>query len=119
MNKVNLAQKFRLFQDYWNPKIVGELNDSYVKLVKFKGEFVWHHHETEDELFLVVKGRLLIKLQDQDIFLEEGEFVIIPRGIEHLPIAEEEAHVLLLEPKTTLNTGNIRDEKTVADLERI
>ncbi len=119
MNKVNLAQKFSLFQDYWNPKIVGELNDSYVKLVKFKGEFVWHHHETEDELFLVVKGRLLIKLQDQDIFLEEGEFVIIPRGIEHLPIAEEEAHVLLLEPKTTLNTGNIRDEKTVADLERI
>jgi mannose-6-phosphate isomerase-like protein (cupin superfamily) len=119
MNKVNLVQKFSLFQDYWSPKIVGELNDSYVKLVKFKGEFVWHHHETEDELFLVVKGSLLIKLRDQDIFLDEGEFVIIPRGVEHLPIAEEEAHVLLLEPKTILNTGNVRDEKTIADLERI
>ena len=119
MNKVNLVQKFSLFQDYWSPKIVGELNDSYIKLVKFKGEFVWHHHETEDELFLVLKGSLLIKLRDRDISLEEGEFVIIPKGIEHLPIADEEAHVLLLEPKTTLNTGNISNERTVADLERI
>ncbi len=119
MNKVNLVQKFSLFHDYWNPKIVGELNDSYVKLVKLKGEFAWHHHETEDELFLVVKGSLLIKLRDQNIFLDEGEFVIIPRGVEHLPIAEEEAHVLLLEPKTTLNTGNIGNERTVVDLERI
>ena len=119
MNKVNLAQKFSMFQDYWSPKIVGELNDSYVKLVKLKGEFVWHHHDTEDELFLVIKGRLLIKLRDRDIYLEEGEFVIIPRGIEHLPIAEEEAQVLLLEPKTTLNTGNIGNERTVVDLERI
>jgi len=119
IEKVNLAQKFGLFQDYWSPKIAGELNDSYIKLGKLKGEFVWHHHEAEDELFLVVKGRLLIKLRDQDIFLEEGEFVIIPRGIEHLPIAEEEAHVLLLEPKSTLNTGNVRDERTLEDLERI
>ena len=119
MDKVNLVQKFSLFQDYWSPKIVGELNDSYVKLVKFKGEFVWHHHETEDELFLVVKGSLLIKLRDRDIFLEEGEFVVIPKGVEHLPIADEEAYVLLLEPKTTLNTGNIGNERTVADLERI
>ena len=119
MEKVNLAQKFSLFQEYWSPKIAGEINDSYIKLGKLKGEFVWHHHEAEDELFLVVKGRLLIKLRDQDIFLEEGEFVIIPRGVEHLPIAEEEAHVLLLEPKSTLNTGNIRNERTVADLERI
>ena len=119
MNKVNLVQKFSLFHDYWNPKIVGELNDSYVKLVKLKGEFAWHHHETEDELFLVVKGSLLIKLRDQNIFLDEGEFVIIPRGVEHLPIAEEEAHVLLLEPKTTLNTGNIGNERTVVDLECI
>ena len=119
MDKVNLAQKFSLFQEYWSPKIAGELNDSHVKLVKLKGEFVWHQHDTEDELFLVVKGKLLIKLRDQDIFLEEGEFVIIPRGVEHLPIAEEEAHVLLLEPKTTLNTGSIRNERTVADLERI
>src|SRR5438067_3337919 len=119
MNRVNLAEKFRQFNEHWSPKIVGEINDSYVKLVKVKGEFVWHHHETEDELFLVVKGSLLIKLRDRDIFLEEGEFVIIPKGIEHLPIADEEAHVLLLEPKTTLNTGNVRDEKTIADLERI
>jgi len=119
MDKVNLAQKFSMFNDYWSPKIVGEINDSYVKLVKFKGEFVWHHHETEDELFLVVKGSLLIKLRDQDIFLEAGEFVIIPRGVEHLPVAEDEAHVLLLELKTTLNTGNIDNEKTVVDLERI
>ncbi len=119
MEKVNLTQKFSKFQDYWSPKIVGELNDSHIKLVKLKGEFVWHHHETEDELFLVVKGRLLIKFRDRDIFLEEGEFVIIPRGIEHLPVAEEETHVLLLEPKTTLNTGNIENERTVVDLERI
>jgi mannose-6-phosphate isomerase-like protein (cupin superfamily) len=119
MDKVNLAQKFSLFQEYWSPKIVGELNDSYVKLAKLNGEFVWHHHDTEDELFLVVKGRLLIKLRDQDILLEEGEFVIIPRGVDHLPIAEEEAHVLLLEPKTTLNTGNTQNERTVINLEHI
>ena len=119
MDKVNLAQKFSMFKDFWSPKIVGELNDSHVKLVKLHGEFVWHHHETEDELFLVVKGSLLIKLRDQDIFLEEGEFVIIPRGVEHLPIARDEVHVLLLEPKTTLNTGNVGNERTVLDLERI
>jgi len=119
MEKANLTHKFSLFQDYWSPKIAGELNDSYVKLAKLKGEFVWHHHEVEDELFLVVKGRLLVKLRDQDIWLEEGEFVIIPRGVEHLPIAEEEAHVLLLEPKSTLNTGDVQNERTVADLERI
>jgi len=117
MDKINLSQKFALFQQYWSPKIVGELNDSYIKLVKLKGEFVWHRHEQEDELFLVVKGRLLIKLRDRDIHLEEGEFVIIPRGIEHLPIAEEEVHVLLLEPKSTLNTGNVQNERTVTDLE--
>ena len=119
IEKANLAHKFSLFQDYWSPKVAGELNDSYVKLVKLKGEFVWHHHEVEDELFLVVKGRLLIKLRDQDIWLEEGEFVIIPRGIEHLPVAEEEAQVLLLEPKSTLNTGNVQNMRTVANLERI
>lgn len=116
---VNLAQKFSRFQEYWSPKITGELNDSYVKLVKLKGEFVWHHHEGEDELFLVVKGKLLIKLRDRDIWLEEGEFVIIPKGVEHLPIAEEEVHVLLLEPKTTLNTGNVQNERTVAEIEWI
>ncbi len=119
IEKVNLSEKLGLFQDYWSPKIAGEINDSLVKLVKLKGEFVWHHHEQEDELFLVVKGRLQIKLRDRDINLEEGEFVIIPRGVEHLPVAEEEAHVLLLEPRSTLNTGNTQNERTVADLERI
>ena len=115
MDKVNLSQKFALFQEYWSPKIAGELNDSYIKLVKLKGEFVWHLHETEDELFLVVKGQLLIKLRDRDIHLKEGEFVIIPRGVEHLPIADEEVHVLLLEPKSTLNTGNVQNERTVTN----
>ena len=119
MEKVNLAHKFSLFEDHWSPKIAGEINDSYLKLVRFKGEFVWHRHEAEDELFLVVKGRFLVKMRDRDIWLEEGEFVIVPRGVEHKPIAEEEALVLLLEPKSTLNTGNVRDEKTIADLERI
>jgi len=119
IEKVRLSEKLDLFKDYWSPRIVGELNDSHVKLAKLKGEFVWHHHEEEDELFLVIKGRLRIKLRDGDIFLEEGEFVIIPRGVEHLPIAEEEAHVMLLEPKSTLNTGNLNNERTVADLKRI
>ena len=119
MEKVNLADKFSLFHDYWHPRIAGELNDSHIKLVKLRGEFVWHHHEAEDELFLVVKGKLLIKLQDRDIWLDEGEFVVIPRGVEHLPVAEQEVHVLLLEPKSTLNTGNVQNDKTVADLEWI
>ncbi len=119
MEKVNLSQKFGLFQDYWSPKIAGEINDSHVKLVKLKDEFIWHHHDAEDELFLVVKGRLLIRLRDRDIRLEEGEFVVIPRGVEHLPVAEEEAHVLLLEPKSTLNTGNVRNARTVAELDRV
>ena len=119
IEKVSLAEKFGRFDDLWSPKIAGELNDSYVKLVKLKGEFVWHRHEAEDELFLVVKGRLTIRLRDGDINLEEGEFVIVPRGVEHLPVAEEEAHVVLLEPKTTLNTGDVTSERTVAELQRI
>ena len=119
IEKVNLSQKFNLFQDYWSPKIAGEINDSHVKLVKLKGEFVWHHHDLEDELFLVVKGHLLIRLRDQDIHLDEGEFVIIPHGVEHLPVAEEEAHVLLLEPKSTLNTGNVQSDRTVSNLQHV
>ena len=119
MEKVNLSEKFGRFDDLWSPKIVGELNDSYVKLVKLRGEFVWHHHEAEDELLLVVKGRLTIRLRDRDVDLEEGEFFIVPRGVEHLPVAAEEAHVLLLEPKTTLNTGNVNNERTVAELGRV
>lgn len=119
LEKVRLAEKFASFHDHWSPKIVGEVNDSYVKLVKFQGEFVWHHHDTEDELFLVVKGRLRMKLRDGELDVGEGEFVIIPRGVEHLPVADEETHVLLLEPKTTVNTGNVRSQRTVTDLERI
>lgn len=119
IEKVNLADKLARFSDTWSPKIVGEINDTYVKLVKLKGEFVWHHHADEDEMFLVVKGRLLMRLRDRDIHLDEGEFVIIPRGVEHLPVADDECHVLLLEPKTTLNTGDLTNERTVAELERI
>ena len=119
MRKVNLAVKFALFEDYWNPKIAADLNDSYVKIAKLKGEFVWHHHENEDELFLVTKGRLLIRLRSGEITLGPGEFVVIPRGVEHLPIAEEEVHVVLIEPKATRNTGNVTNAKTVATLERI
>jgi mannose-6-phosphate isomerase-like protein (cupin superfamily) len=119
MEKVNLRQKFSLFQEYWSPKIAGEINDSYVKLVKFKGPFVWHHHDTEDELFLVVKGRLRMRLKDRDIEVEEGEFIVIPRGVEHMPVADEETHVLLFEPKSTLNTGNVRNTRTLPELQRI
>ncbi len=119
MEKVNLLEKFKLVSDYWNPKIVGELNDSFVKVVKLKGEFVWHHHQQEDELFLVVKGSLLMRFRDRDVRIEEGEFLVVPRGVEHLPIAQEEVHVVLFEPKSTLNTGNLKNERTVAQLERI
>jgi mannose-6-phosphate isomerase-like protein (cupin superfamily) len=120
MRKINIKQSLDTFTDMWSPKIVGEVNDSYVKLVKFQGEFVWHHHDAEDEMFLVVKGRMLMKLRDaEDITVEEGEFIIIPRGVEHMPVADEEAHVLLFEPRSTLNTGNVRNERTVAELERL
>jgi len=115
VEKVNLADKFSLFQEQWSPRIVGELNDSYVKLAKLQGEFIWHQHEHEDEMFLVVKGKLCIRLRDGDLWLGEGEFVIIPRGVEHCPAAEEEAQVMLLEPKSTLNTGGIRSERTKGD----
>jgi mannose-6-phosphate isomerase-like protein (cupin superfamily) len=119
IEKVNLAEKFALFSDYWSPKIAGQINDFHLKLVKLKGEFVWHHHENEDELFLVVKGRLLIKLWDRDVWLDEGEFVVIPRGVEHCPVAEDEVHLILLEPATTVNTGNVQDAKTVTNLQQI
>jgi mannose-6-phosphate isomerase-like protein (cupin superfamily) len=117
--KVNLAQKLARFHESWSPKIVGELNGQQVKLVKFQGAFVWHHHEHEDELFLVVKGRFRMEFRDRQVWLEEGEFLIVPRGVEHRPVAEEEAHVLLFEPTSTLNTGNVRDERTIDQLERI
>jgi mannose-6-phosphate isomerase-like protein (cupin superfamily) len=119
IEKINLAQKFALIEDHWNPRIAGELNDSHVKLVKLKGEFVWHHHEVEDELFLVIKGRLTIRLRDGDLELEPGEMVIIPHGVEHQPVANEEVEVLLLEPASTLNTGNVQGDRTVETLGRI
>ena len=119
MDVVNLADKFSLFQEYWKPKIAGEVNDAYIKLVKFKGDFLWHKHDAEDELFLVVKGNMIIKLRDRDLRLAEGEFAIIPKGVEHMPVAEDEVHVILIEPKTTLNTGDRQSERTVPQLERI
>ncbi|MCU0513152.1 MAG: cupin domain-containing protein [Anaerolineae bacterium] len=112
--KVNLAEKFAAFSDHWHPRIVGEVQDMQVKLVKFQGEFVWHHHEHEDELFLVVSGQFTMRLRDGDVVLTAGEFIIIPRGVEHCPVAAEEVQVLLFEPAGTLNTGNVRDAKTVA-----
>ncbi len=115
MDKVNIAEKFGLIHDYWSPKIVGAQNDCHVKLAKLKGEFVWHHHRDEDELFLVLKGRLRIKLRDRELWLEPGEFVVIPKGVEHCPDAEEEVHVMLIEPKSTVNTGNVESERTVGD----
>ena len=120
MDKVNLRQKLSLFTEHWTPKIVGELNGQHVKLVKVQGEFTWHHHANEDELFLVLHGTLTIKLRDRDVVLQEGEFFIVPRGVEHKPVAEEEAHILLLEPAAlTRNTGNVENELTAAPQERI
>jgi mannose-6-phosphate isomerase-like protein (cupin superfamily) len=119
MEVVNLAQKFSLFSDCWSPKIVGELNGQQVKVAKLHGEFIWHQHEHEDELFLVVKGRLRMKLRDREVTINAGEFFIVPKGVEHLPIAEEEVHVVLLEPASTLNTGNVRNERTVETLDRV
>jgi mannose-6-phosphate isomerase-like protein (cupin superfamily) len=131
MDKINLSDKLSLFSDYWGPRIAGELNGQYVKLVKFKGPFTWHHHENEDELFLVVKGRFRMEYRDFDsksddstgtikhVWIEKGEMIIVPRGVEHRPVADEEAHVLLFEPVSTLNTGNVTDEFTVRDVQKI
>ena len=119
MDKINLNQKLSLFHEHWSPKIVGEMNDSYIKLAKLQGEFDWHHHDNEDELFFVVKGQLTIKFRDKDLVLDAGELVVIPKGVDHLPIAAEEVHVMLIEPKGTLNTGNVVTEKTKQVLERI
>jgi mannose-6-phosphate isomerase-like protein (cupin superfamily) len=128
MNKINLAQKFSLIDDHWNPHIVSELNGQYLKLVKFQGPFTWHHHDNEDEMFLVVNGRFRMEFREQqnepaasvpvkEMWLEQGEFCIVPRGLEHRPVAEQECHVLLFEPATTLNTGNVQDEFTVPVLD--
>ena len=119
METINLKEKFSRFSDYTNPRVIGEINDMQVKAVKLKGEFIWHHHEVEDELFLVVKGTLRMKFRDREAIVREGEFVIVPKGVEHCPAADQEVHIVLIEPKSTLNTGNIVNERTVAQLERI
>jgi len=119
MEKVNIAQKFTQIREFWKPYIAAELNGQLVKLDKLKGEFVWHHHENEDEMFLVVKGRFRIEFRDRHVWLEEGEFIVVPRGVEHRPVAEEEAWILLFEPASTLNTGNVENELTQRELERV
>ena len=123
MEKVNLAQKLSLFTDQYSPKIVGEVNDAYVKLVKFQGDFMWHHHDKEDELFLVIKGAMRMRVREnggeREFTVSPGEFIIIPRGVEHFPSADQETHVLLLEPKTTLNTGNVENARTLHALQQI
>lgn len=118
-DKVNLAEKLSTFHDHWNPRIVGELNGQHVKAVKLKGEFIWHHHDHEDELFLVLKGVLKMEFRDKVVAIGKGEFIIVPRGVEHKPVAEEEVELLLFEPASTLNTGNVENERTKKNLERI
>lgn len=119
VQKVNLEEKLRLFSEHWNPKIVGQLNGQQVKLAKLLGTFEWHRHDAEDELFLVLSGTLTMRLRDGEVILQEGEFLIVPRGVEHQPHAEQEVQVLLFEPMTTVNTGNTRNERTRLDLEWI
>ena len=117
--KVNIADKFGRLHEHWSPRLVARVNDAEVKLVKIKGEFVWHHHEQEDELFLVIQGRLLMQFRDREEWIEEGEFIVVPRGVEHRPVAPEEAHIMLIEPVGTLNTGNVVNERTVRRVEAI
>ena len=119
IEKINLSEKLGRFTDYWNPRIVAELNGQQVKLAKLRGEFVWHHHEAEDELFLVLHGRLRMLLRDGEVVVGPGEVIVIPRGVEHRPVADEEVHLLLFEPASTLNTGNVRSERTRERLEHL
>jgi len=119
ITKVNLQQKLSLFSDHWSPKIVADLNDSHVKLVKVRGQFVWHQHADEDELFLILHGRLIIELRDATLTLDPGEFVVIPRGVEHRPVAREEVHLLLVEPKVIKHTGDVVEARTVTDWQRL
>ena len=119
MDKVNISEKLSQFKDYYNPRIIGELNGQYIKAVKLKGEFVWHHHDHEDELFLVIQGNLKMEFRDKTVEVNPGEFIIVPRGVEHKPVADDEVHILLFEPDSTLNTGNVQNEKTRKDLEKI
>jgi mannose-6-phosphate isomerase-like protein (cupin superfamily) len=119
LEKVNIAEKLSLFTDCWNPRILGELNGQQVKAVKLSGEFVWHHHEKEDELFLVIKGELKMEFRDKTILVGPGEFIIVPRNVEHRPVATHEVEILLFEPGSTLNTGNVENERTRRDLQKI
>jgi mannose-6-phosphate isomerase-like protein (cupin superfamily) len=119
LEKINVHEKFSLFSELWQPKVIAELNGQEVKLVRVKGEFVWHHHVIEDELFYVLKGTLTMKFRDRDVILNDGEMIVVPRGVEHKPVAEEEVWLMLFEPMQTLNTGNVRNERTVNELERI
>jgi mannose-6-phosphate isomerase-like protein (cupin superfamily) len=119
MDKVNISEKLSQFKDYYNPRIIGELNGQQVKAVKVKGEFVWHHHDHEDELFLVIQGKLKMEFRDKTVEVSPGEFIIVPRGVEHKPVADEEVHMLLFEPASTLNTGNVNNERTRKELEKI
>jgi mannose-6-phosphate isomerase-like protein (cupin superfamily) len=119
MEKVNIREKLAQFNEHWHPRIIGELNGQHVKAVKLIGEFVWHHHDHEDELFLVIKGKLKMEFRDRVEEINEGEFIIVPRGVEHKPVADEEVHILLFEPDTTVNTGNVENERTRKELEKI
>ena len=119
MEKINIAEKFSRIHEFWKPYIAAELNDQLIKLDKLKGEFVWHHHEQEDEMFLVVKGRLRIEFREKTVYLEQGEFIVVPRGVDHRPVADEEAWIVLFEPASTLNTGNVVNERTLPELERV
>jgi len=119
MTKVNLSQKFNLVDEFWSPRIVGELNGQAVKIAKIKGQFIWHSHENEDEFFLVVKGAMVIRLRERDVTLNEGEFFVVPRGVEHKPVAEKEAHIVMFEPTGTLNTGDVNNERTIEKVKRI
>ncbi len=119
MDKVRISDKLKLINEYWKPKVFGELNDLYVKVAKLKRDFLWHHHENEDELFWVIKGTLIIKFRDKDIVIKEGELLIVPRGVEHMPVAEEEVQVILIEPISTVNTGNVISERTVENPDKL
>ncbi len=117
--KINIADKLSLFHEHWQPKLVARVNDSDVKLAKLQGEFIWHHHDAEDEMFLVIKGRLLMQFRDREEWIGAGEFIVVPRGIEHRPVAPEEVHLMLIEPRGTLNTGNVISERTVEQIDLI
>lgn len=115
MDKINLTEKLSHIREFWTAGIIGQLNDTYVKLAKLKGEFIWHQHDAEDELFFVVSGRLLVRFRDRDVWVEEGELLIVPKGVEHMPMAQQEVHLMLIEPKATVNTGDVRSDRTVDD----